>query len=191
MKAVVDGKVYYIEFRYGKTEPDLLIVWGHSDSEEFTRDSRRHFENAMIAGHRAYEVDTKRSEGGYVARGRRIHCWTPDLGAALIAYGQDQTTCLIRDASTPSPGDGITFPVIAEATVTRDPKDNENREEARRVALMRVVDHWFPGVQGKSARRAFWEAYEGRKQGCAGVRGEQIAYPAYAAPLALNEPFTL
>ena len=72
--------------------------------------------------------------------------------------GIDATDCLIRDLSTPSPGDG-TAPVVAQGTALRYYKDRPDREKARKAALKKAICGY-----DKPTRRLSREAYLGRKR---------------------------
>ncbi len=82
---------------------------------------------------------------------------------------RERTACLIRDASSVSPGDGAN-PVIAEGEVVRHFKDPPNRELARKAALKKalvyldIVGFSASSTESMKARRAlFWGAYLDRK----------------------------
>jgi hypothetical protein len=112
-------------------------------------------------------------------------------GVRIPAVGNrvsDATRCLIRDASTPSPGDG-TFPVIAQGQVARYYRDTPNRDKGRKFALAKALEsithRWeyeVGFVGAKYRRRLFWEAYLNRKAARPGRVSEASEAPV--APVA-------
>ncbi len=103
-------------------------------------------------------------------------------------FDREVTRCLIRDGSTPAPGDG-TFPVIATGEVRRYYKDRPDRDKARKAALAKALDaitrvdgYDASGGAGKALRRVFWEAYLNRKKPVALAASNQFPQAATCKP---------
>lgn len=121
------------------------------------------FEHDWVHNRRRSPQDPHAASGRFQPRraeSETLHEFRRSLREFFNEY-RERTICIIRDASSPSPGDG-TGAFVSSGQVVRKHTDRPNRDVARQQALKSALrSAYFT----RADRKEFWSVFTSRSRG--------------------------